>query len=393
MLSNLFRDEAVNLTILKQRAGLMRWGAVPEGTIPLTAADPDFPPSEEITNAMIEYIKGQYFPYAPAEGIQGLRESIAQKLFERKGQNVSPAHVVPVDSAAAALNAIAAAFLKPGDEAIIFDPVDLLFGISIRNAGAKVIYFPSVYRDGKWELSTLESYITPNTKMIALCNPHNPMGYLYTAEELRYIAELAEKHNLWIMNDEIWSDIIYSEKPFVSINSLGPELNKRTISCYGFSKGFALPGLRAGFIYTMNQEAFDAIAPIAHNYSVDVVTQVAMKAAFDKAFPWVDAFAQHLQGNRDLIFERFSKMPFIKATKQEATFVTFPNIAETGMGSAEFVDWCRDEQKVVLVPGTTYWFGPRGEGHVRLCYSTSRGILTEALDRIEAGLIKLQERK
>ena len=119
--------------------------------------------------------------------------------------------------------------LGPGDEAVSFDPVDLLFGISVRYAGAVPVHFPSVYRDGKWDLSTLESYITPRTKMLCLCNPHNPMGYLYTREELAFIARLADKYGLWIMNDEIWSDIVYPEKPFVSINSLGPELNRRCL--------------------------------------------------------------------------------------------------------------------------------------------------------------------
>ncbi len=389
MLSRLFQDDQVNMDIILERSTGMRWGGQKEGTITLTAAEPDFIPSEEITNAMIEYIKGGYFPYAPQGGIKGFRESISDKLKTRKNVNVDPAHIVPVDSAHAALNAVAASILQPGDEAIIFDPVDLLFGISVRNAKGVVVEFPAIYENGKWDLSALESYITPKTRLIGLCNPQNPMGVLYTKEELKYIAELADKYNLWIMNDEIWSDIIYSEKPFVSINSLGPELNKRTISLYGFSKGFAVAGLRAGFIYTMNQEAFDKVVNIAHNYGVDVVTQVAMKAAFDKAFPWVDAFVAHLQGNRDYLYERLLKMPYFEPTKQEATFVSFPNISKTGMGSQEFVDWCLKEARVLLVPGTAKWFGTRGEGHVRICYSTSRKILTQALDRIEEAVNKL----
>lgn len=397
MYRDLFTDDKVNFEILKERATGMRWGAVPDGVIPLTAADPDFPPARIICDKMIEYIDGGYFPYPTQTGIPGLRESIAKGQLERNRVTVNPEFILPVDSAAEALHAVAGSILGPGDEAIIFDPVDLLFGIAVRYAGAKEICYPSVYNEetGRWKLDDLEDYITPNTKMICLCNPHNPMGYLFEEADLRIIAELAEKHNLWIMNDEVWSDIVYSEKKFTSINTLGPELNKRTITCYGFSKGFALPGLRAGYIYTQSKEAYDAVTKIVNGSSrgVDVVTQVAMKAAYDHAFGWVDAFRDHLQSVRDVVYDRFCKMPLITATKQQATFVTFPNITATGMSSAEFADWSLNHCRVAIVPGTTTWFGPRAEGHVRFCFSTSHGIINEALDRIEAGLNELADKK
>ncbi|GHU74337.1 putative aminotransferase YugH [Clostridia bacterium] len=387
----LFADDKVDMRVLKERAVGMRWGSVPEGTIPLTSADPDFKPAPEISKAIIEYLKGGYFPYASNTGSMRLRETLAQGLRDRKGESIPPAYILPIDSAAAVLDAIAAAVLEPGDEAIIFDPVDLLFGIAIRRAKGKVVYFPSVHNENGWVLDNLDDYVTDKTRMICLCNPHNPMGYLYSTEELRAIAEFADRHGLWIMNDEIWSDIVFSEKAFISINSLGPELNRRTISCYGYSKGFGLAGLRAAFAYTLNEQAYQKIAAAAtgHVYGVDVLTQVAMEAAFENCFYWVDAFVAHLQRNRDYIYERFAAMPLIKATKQEATFVTFPDIRATGLTSTEFVAKMREEQKVALVPGTEFWFGPRAEGYVRLCYSTSRAILTEALDRIEAGLVRI----
>ncbi|MBC8536241.1 pyridoxal phosphate-dependent aminotransferase [Feifania hominis] len=388
MHQNLFTDDKVDFKVLRERATGMRWGALPEDVIPLTAADPDFRPAQEIRDAMIEYIKGGYFPYPTQTGMPGLRESIARGQWERNGVRVNPDFVLPVDSAAAALHAIATSILKPGDEAIIFDPVDLLFGISVRYAGAKEICYPSIRENGGWKLDDLEDYITPKTRMICLCNPHNPMGYVYTEQELRHIAEVANRHNLWIMNDEIWSDIIYSESKFTSINTLGAELNQRTITCYGFSKGFALPGLRAGYIYTMGKEAYDTVTRVANgsSYGVDVITQVAMKAAYDNAFYWVDAFREHLQGIRDTVYERFSKMPLIKATKQQATFVTFPDISATGMTSKEFADYSLNVCRVAIVPGTVEWFGPRGAGHVRFCYATSHAIINEAMDRIERGL-------
>lgn len=387
----LFEDDQVDLPVLKKWAVGMRWAGVAEGVIPLTAADPDFRCDERIRKAMMEFIQDGYFPYAPREGIPGLPEAIVQYLERRKGVSTSTDLVLPIDSASAAMQAIACSILKPGDEAIIFDPVDLLFGISVRYAGATVVHFPSVYIDGKWQLDGLKALITPRTKMICLCNPHNPMGYLYTREELQTIAEIADRHNLWIMNDEIWSDIAYSEKPFISINALGPELNKRTISCYGFSKGYALPGLRAGFLYTLTPEAFAQVNTVANGSygGVDYLTQIAMKTALNECDEWVDAFLVRLQDNRDYMFQRLNAMPGVKATLQEATFVTFPDIRETGMSSQEFADRMVQEAKVALVPGTESWFGPRASGHVRFCYSTSHAILEEAMDRVESLLKKV----
>lgn len=390
---DLFSDDKVDLEVLRRRDSDMRWGAQPEDVIPLTAADPDFMPAQEIRDAMIGYIQEGYFPYAPSGGISGLREALAQGQLIRNNVRADPKLIIPVDSAGAALHAVAASILQPGDEAIIFDPVDLLFGISVRYAGAKAVCYPSIYENGRWKLDDLEDYITPKTKMICLCNPHNPLGYLYQEEDLRIIAELAEKHNLWIMNDEVWSDIIYSEYRFTSINTLGPDLNRRTITCYGFSKGFSLPGLRAGYIFTMSQEAYDMVLRVVngHAYGVDVVTQVAMKTAYEKAFGWVDAFCAHLQGIRDIVYDRFVKMPLIEPVKQQATFVTFPDITKTGMSSSEFADFCRNTCKVAIVPGTVEWFGSRGAGHVRFCYATSRAIIQEAMDRIERGLLQLAD--
>lgn len=386
----LFEDDQVDLAVLRQRALGMRWAGVPEDVIPLTSADPDFKPAAEIRRAMIEFVEGGYFPYAP-DALPGLREAISRSLEQRKNERIPPELIQPVDSAAACMMAIAAALLEPGDEVIIFDPVDLLFGISVRFGGAKVVNYAPEHRDGHWDFSGLEQLITARTRMLCLCNPHNPLGLLYTEEELRFLAEMAQAHGLYIMNDEIWSDIVYSERPFISINSLGPELNRKTISFYGFSKGFSLAGLRAGFLYAQNAELFQKVLTRAgeHACGVDYLTQVAMKTAVTECWYWVDAFREHLQENRDYLYARLSGMPLVRAARQEATFVSFLDIRETGMESQAFADFAFERCRVALVPGTEKWFGPRGEGFVRLCYSTSHGILTEALNRLEEGLSAL----
>lgn len=114
-----------------------------------------------------------------------------------------------------------------------------------------------------------------------------------------------------------------------------------------------------------------------------------MKAAFEKGFPWVDAFVAHLQTCRDMAYDRLNAMPGIHADKQEATFVTFFDMRETGVSSDDFARYILERSRVYLVPGNKQWFGPGAAGHVRLCYATSHAILQEGLDRIERGVQEL----
>ena len=133
---DLFRDENINMEVLKERAYNMRWAEVEEGVIPLTAADCDFPASQAVTDAIIDYAKAGYFTYTPKTGFPKFKQSIARALERRKGEIVNPQLILPIDSAARGMSVIASAFLRPGDEAIVFDPVDYLFKTSLEAAGA-----------------------------------------------------------------------------------------------------------------------------------------------------------------------------------------------------------------------------------------------------------------
>ena len=153
---NSFTNSEVNLEVLKKRAYNMRWAEVEEGMIPLTAADPDFPAPREIADSLIEYIKGGYFSYTPKRGFPEFGESLARAVKNRKNEDIDPKLVLPVDSAARGMHIIAQAVLTPGDEALVFDPVDFLFKTSMEAAGAKVNLFPMKFReDGTIDFSDI----------------------------------------------------------------------------------------------------------------------------------------------------------------------------------------------------------------------------------------------
>ena len=385
-----FTNENIKFDVLRQRAYNMRWAEQDADVIPLTAADHDFPCAPEVVQALQDYIKEGYFTYTPHRGFPSFKKAIAKAMKERKNEDVNPDFVLPIDSAARGMKVIADAVLQPGDEVIVFDPVDFLFRTSMEAAGAKVILFPTNLQSDCVSLEGLEDYITPKTKMLGFCNPHNPMGMLYKKEDLDYLLRLSEKYGFYIMNDEIWSDMIYPECEFTSLLHFGAERNARTLTVYGFSKTFGLAGLRIGCVYTMNQEMYDRVVKASLVDTtiggIDALSQIAGEAALKYGFPRVDAFRAQIAENRDYALARIEKMPGIKCHKPQATFVLFPDITGTGWDPVDLIDVLKEKYRVALVPGGARFFGPGSEGHIRICLSTSREVLEEGLNRLEACL-------
>ncbi|MBQ4506647.1 MAG: pyridoxal phosphate-dependent aminotransferase [Firmicutes bacterium] len=390
--SGFFTDEAVKLEILRKRAYNMRWAEQPEGVLPMTAADPDFPACPEVVRAIKDYADAGYFSYTPGLGLPEFKEAIAGALKRRKNEDVDPAFVLPIDSAARAMHVTAAMILQPGDEMIVWDPVDFLFRASCESAGGKAVLFPTILNEeGKVDISRLEEYVTPNTRMIGLCNPHNPVGSLYSKKDLELLLDIADRHGLWIMSDEIWSDIVYPENEFLSLFDPRVKGNKeRVIGIYGFSKTFGVAGLRIGCIYCTNKELFDRIVDASGVLStaggIASICQVAGAACMNEGFDYFDAFLKHLTANRDYAWERLNAIEGISCRKPQATYLMFPDISSTGMRSEELTAHLLDKAKLAIVPGSKRFFGPGAEGHVRICIATSRGILKEGLDRFEYGL-------
>ena len=392
----LFDDSNVRLNVLKQRAYNYRWAEVDDGVIPLTAADPDFPVAEPVRQAMIDYINGGYFSYTPKLGLPEFKQAISDGLKARKGEVIDPELILPIDSAARGMYVIARTVLAPGDEMIVFDPVDYLFRESCLAAGGKVVLFPAKLKDGWIDLSGLESYITPRTRMIGLCNPHNPYGVSYRKEDLEHIMALCEKYNLYIMNDEIWSDIIFPEAPFNSIYLLGNERCRRVMSVFGWSKSFGIAGMRIGCVYTTDPALFEGMVEKSDVMStaggISSLSQIAGTACMHN-YDWVDAFLVHLKGNRDYAVDRLKHMPLVKAYAPRATYLLYVDIRAFGMKSEDFTDYMKQKVKLALVSGGEKFFGQGSEGYIRICFATSRGILEEGLNRLEQGIRMLMEEK
>lgn len=381
----MFTNNDINFEALKRKAYNGRWATLEEGIIPLTAADPDFRMSKEIENGIIEYIKDGYLSYGPFSGLPEFKKSVAEHFNTGKKGSFNPENVLAVNSAAMGMYMVARYVLNPGDEAIIFDPVDFLFKKTVDSVGGNIKLCAVDSKTGDIDFEMLVSLISPKTKLISICNPHNPLGRVYSKEILQKIADIAAAHDLWVMSDEIWSDIVYDKKEFNTYSSVSENAKKKSCTVFGFSKSFGIAGLRIGAVLCNDQELLDDFTEKSMFNStiegVSTLSQIAASVAIDKAKPWFNDFLAHLQNNRDLAYSMLSNSDILIPNHPEATFVIFPKI-NNGMSSDEFAQHVLKEGKVAIVPGSERWFGKGAEGHVRICFSTSQEILSEGLNRL-----------
>ena len=385
-----FKDEEIRFDLLRKYSA-NQWGRYPQDIIPLTAADPDFKAAHSIRQAIIKMAIDGVFSYGADGGNNKFKEACARHVTSRKGLNCIPEEIHALNGVAQGMMLTCKTLLNPGDEAIIFDPVDFLFGKSIEAAAGKRVLSKVDWETLEFDLEGLKDIVSPLTRMICICNPHNPYGRVLRKDELRAMIDLAVDHDLWIMSDEIWSDIIYDGRKHIPTASL-PGAREKTISLYGFSKTFAMAGLQLGFIVAQSPELmkrFKSTAP-SYFYPVNNVSQTAGYAALEEAWSWATGFVGHLEKVRDYVYDRLREMPHVDVQKPEGTYVIFPKIH--GMKSAEATEYLLKEAKIAVVPGhgePFSYFGPGGEGHIRIVYSTSMGIMEEAMDRMEKALVKL----
>ena len=392
-----FPHRSIPFKILKKRAYNSHWATVDKNVIPLTATDSDFPIAPEVRQAINDYSAFGVFPDETKEGLPELKKAASKVLKNRKEIECAPELILPTNGTVSSIHTIAKFALEPGDEAIIFAPVDFLFQQAVEAAGGKIVSIAIDKKTGTIDTKEFINAVSKKTKMICLCNPHHPMGKVFSREELLFIGSLAVKHQLWIMNNETWSDIVFPEYQHINIASLHPKVAARTISVYSFSKAFGLAGLRVGFIATPSKLVFDKILQTSITYTnageVSTLSQVAATAAYESCWYWVDAFLDHLTKVRDYCVERLNKMPGVECLTPQGTYLLFPNIGSFDLSSEEMALYLLKNAKVVVAPDSSKWLETGVEGHIRICFSTSMELMTEAMDRIEIALEKLYKER
>jgi aspartate/methionine/tyrosine aminotransferase len=355
--------------------------------IHLEIGEPDFGTPPNVRQAGIEAIEGGWTHYGPAAGQPDLRQAIADYINRSRGTSYGPANVVVTPGGKPIMFFLTLAMLEEGDAAIYPDPGFPIYRSMIDFVGATAVPLPiREENDFRLDVGELESLITPRTRFLIINSPANPTSGVLTRNDMEAIAQLAVAHDLFVLADEIYSEIIYDGEHH-SI-AVFPGMRERTAILDGFSKTYAMTGWRLGY-GVMPEELAEHVTRLMVN-SVSCTASMVQRAGVealtgpqDDVGQMIDAFRRR----RDLMVEGLNRIPGITCRLPAGAFYVFPNIAGTGMRSKEFADRLLDEFGVAALSGTS--FGDYGEGYLRLSYANSEENLRKALERIEAAARKL----
>lgn len=354
------------------------------GVISLGVGEPDFPTPWHIREAMIRSLERGQTSYTSNLGMPRLRELIAgyvERFFEIQYDPM--AEVIVSVGVSEALDLAFRALLDPGDEVIYHEPCYVSYSPTIVMAHGRPVPVATRPEDGfALRAADLEAAVTDKTKLVVLNFPTNPTGAVEPVEELEAIARLVVERDLLCVTDEIYSELRYDAHagdPHVSIAAF-PGMRERTILLHGFSKAYAMTGLRLGYACAP-REVIEAMMRI-HQYSMlcaPITSQVAAIEALENGEAAVEQMRQSYEMRRNLFLQGM-KAAGLPCLKPGGAFYAFPDIRGTGLGSSEFALRLLEEENVAVVPGTA--FGSSGEGFVRCCYATAPDLLEKAIEAI-----------
>jgi len=353
--------------------------------IHLEIGEPDFDTPKNIRKAGVEAIEKGWTHYTPAAGIPELRKAIAEYISKTRGIEIDPKEVVAVPGGKSIIFFTILALVDEGDEVIYPNPGYPIYESVINFVGAKAVPIPlKEEKDFRLDISELAGLITDRTKLIIINSPQNPTGGVLTEDDLSQIAELVKKHDIYVLSDEIYSEILYDGEKHHSISKV-PGMKERTIILDGFSKTFAMTGWRLGY-GVMPAELAEQITKLMIN-SNSCNAGFTQKAGVEALTgPWDDVrgMVAEFTRRRDVIVEGLNKIPGISCRKPKGAFYVFPNITGTGKDSKFLESYLLEEAGVAVLSGTA--FGKYGEGYLRLSYANSLENIKEALSRIDKAI-------
>ncbi|MBE6369327.1 MAG: aminotransferase class I/II-fold pyridoxal phosphate-dependent enzyme [Lentisphaerae bacterium] len=355
--------------------------------ISLGVGEPDFTTPWNIRESAIYSLEAGHTAYTSNAGTPALRKAICQYLHSDYQLDYDPmSECLVTIGVSEALDLAMRALINPGDEVIYTSPSFVSYPAEVLMARGVPVPLPTKDVDNfSVNPDDLRKLITPRSKVLLLNFPCNPTGAVANEDVLREIASIACEHNLIVISDEIYSELVYDGWKHVSIASL-PGMKERTIFLHGFSKAFAMTGFRIGYVCAP-KAITDAMYKI-HQYSIMCASITAQEAALEA----LKTARKDMIAMRDSYWERRNiivrglRDAGLDCVMPQGAFYAFPSIKSTGMTSREFAEKLLKEESVAVVPGSA--FGPGGEGYVRACYATAEDQIIEALKRIKRFVAK-----
>jgi aminotransferase len=362
-----------------------------DDAISLGVGEPDFDTPWRVRDEAIYSLEQGRTFYTSNSGLKELKEEISSYLMRKYDLTYHPANEIFVTvGGSEAIDLAFRAMLDPGDEVLIPQPSYVSYEpCAILANGTPVIIDLKEENEFRLTAQELEDAITEKTKILVLPFPNNPTGAVMERKDLEAIAEVIIKHDIFVMTDEIYSELSYGEEPHVSIASL-PGMKERTVYINGFSEAFAMTGWRLGYVCAPHEIIAQMLK--IHQFAImcaPTTSQYAAVEALRSCDDEVAAMKEEYNGRRRYLMARFKEMG-LQCFEPYGAFYVFPSIKEFGMSSDEFCTELLMAKKVAVVPGTA--FGDCGEGFVRISYAYSIDNLKEALGRIEEFISELRNR-
>ena len=364
-----------------QRSGIrviMEAAARIPAAIHLEVGQPDMPTPPHIVDAACRAAREGYHFYAPNAGLMSLRQAIVEKLRREKAMNVAVGNVVVTPGSVTALATGLVALIDHGDEVLVPDPGWPNYAMAVQCAGGMPVRYPLAVESGfQPDLGAVERAVSDRTRAIIANSPSNPTGAVFSAEAVRGLAEIARRHDLWLLSDEVYERIVFDGS---HVGAAQFDDDERVVSVFGMSKSYAMTGWRVGYAVAREDVAAQMTKlQEAYVSSTCTVSQKAAEAALLGPQDCVDAMVAAYRERRDAVcdlLEQHGRLSY----RPSGAFYILVDISDSGLDSDAFARRLLDEEKVAVAPGAT--FGPSASGWVRLSLATSRDLLEEGVRRL-----------
>ena len=353
--------------------------------IPMWVADMDFAAPPGVTAALTAEVERAVHGYYANTGTWSV--ALAEWMARRHGVRLDPAWVSPTPGVVSGLGLILQAVSAPGDEVVVFPPAYHAFRRIILANERRILDAQLVETDGRYrmDLAALATKLTPRTKVVFFCSPHNPGGTVWSVEEIRALATFCAERDLILVSDEIHCDLVFDGAKHTPTLVAAPEIADRLITCVAATKTFNLAGAHVGACVTSNtafKRLIDARIMASGLGSYNSFGMIATEAAWRTGEAWLEALLPYLAGSRDMLDARIeAAAPGARSMRLDSTYLAWVDFSGTGLPPEEVAARVKSRARIFASPGQQ--FGPGGETWLRFNFATPRPILEEALGRLE----------
>ncbi len=377
-------DEIIN----RRHTNSAKWDGVGEDLLPMWVADMDFKSPPEIITALEERARHAVFGYSG--GYDGWYEALIHWMKKRYGWELNKEWISTSPGVVPALDMLIRALTQPGERVIIQTPVYHPFFNVVRRNGRQLVENPLVFDGQKYrmDLENLKEQIDLRTKLMILCSPHNPVGRVWSQEELAALGQLCLEHGIVVIADEVHSDLVFSGYPHTVFAAISPEFEQNCVICNAPSKTFNIAGIQAASIIIPNQKLRKAYRHVLHTSGLgfpNVFAVAALEAAYTWGEAWLEELMVYVQDNY-----RFTKtfieqrIPEIKVIEAEGTYLIWLDCRSLGLSDEKLDGLIKEKGRLVLSPG--HVFGTVGTGFQRMNIACPRLLLEDGLQRLETAV-------